>query len=704
MGDCRLFLSPSGSSASSLCGNRAKRGRSSRGSHWIGDQSRGGPSKRRLNRVTTPTLGGVPLKRSPNELYLFRGLRNAFSFFNWFGSAEDEKFCEDIIAHLGDITKMKQLTRSHTNRDMMEGETMKKIFRHILTSSISYRVLNCVSYLISRYKVGRSKLCTLLNELSDEVKEMKDAENFLALHIFFLEDESVALFSMMHIMDFFRSKRRLMEAQDVIRKKIYDQCVNDLIRKKITKYKLFCQRKGIPFLLGDALDKIRLSEKEEDVYFSYDHKEMLRVFIRKISMEKGKGLGDTEMEGSFGEGGDHVGEMDSLRNMGYPSTHHTTEYAAGHTGHHIADETANHTADHVADACAQAEENENLMELKKTYQEIQSFNESIIKHIESKQRLFYFDENEFEFRKHKGKWQDGKHGEEGQHGQDEQDWQDGEELEEEEEDMESIQKRIDSYIHEYTKSKNMSMEQFTNEFVEQADLNFKAFLKGLRLGEGDVTAHDASLEGGSEGDLAAHDASIDGGTAPGLIASTATAGAPRQKDQLTTFKLKKLNEGDTDDSGFQLTDDILYERIRMKMLYLLQKVEYLKFKYQHEIINERYPIEKNEKTVLDVLKYGYKIVVSPDVDNSIFHQNRHVHGDLSSNVFANGVKGDLQEGAVGDAHEECAALRSRSKAQRGSGKVRLKLVSNLFPEPLLELVGNPVFGLTPRTEQYRITL
>ncbi|GAB66199.1 hypothetical protein PCYB_083600, partial [Plasmodium cynomolgi strain B] len=637
MRDCPLFLSPSGGSTSSLCRNREKRWPSSRGSHWIGGQSRGGPSKGRLNRVTTPTLGGVPVKRSPNELYLLRGLKNALGFFNWFGSGENEKFCEDVIAHLGDITKMKQLTRSHTNRNVMEGETMKKIFRHVLTSPISYKILNCVSYLIRRYRVDRSKLCTLLNELSDEVKEMRDAENFLALHIFFLEDESVALFSMMRIIDFFRSKRSLMEAQDIIRKKIYEQCVNDLIRKKVTKYKLFCERKGIPFLLGDALDRIRLNEKEEDVYFSYNQEELLRTFIKKVSFQKGKGLGDAELEENFGEGGGHVGDVNSLGSMGYPSSHPTAEYAAGHT--------ADRTADHTANLTADVEENENLMELKKTYEEIQSFNDSIIKHIESNQRLFYFDENESQFRKHRGKV----NGEKRQGGQDgEEAKEEADEEEEEEEDFESIQKKIDSYIHEYTKSNNMSLEQFTNEFVHQADLNFKKFLKGLRLGE-----VDANVDGGSAGGVTAHNAIENGGSA-------AMVGVPRQKkEQLTTFKLKKLNEGDTNDSGFHLTNDILYERLRMKILFLLQKMEYLKFKYQYEIINERYPIEKNEKTVLDVLKYGYKIVVSPDVDNSIFQQNRHVHGGLSSSVPGNGVKGDLQEGAVGDSHEEDAALRSR---------------------------------------------
>ncbi|ANQ07809.1 Uncharacterized protein PCOAH_00020710 [Plasmodium coatneyi] len=607
-----LFLSrPARGSAFSLCGNGAKRRRSTKGSQWISD-----PSKGKLNRGTTPTLGGVPVRRNPNELYLFRWIRNGFGFFNWFESSENEKFCEDVITHLGDINKMKQLTRSHTNSNVMEGETMKRIFHHVLTSSISYRVLNCVSYLIRHYKVDRSKLCTLLNELSDQVQEMRDAENFLALHLFFLEDESVALFSMVHIIDFFRSKRRLMEAQDVIRKKIYEQCVNDLIRKKVSKYKLFCERKGIPFQLGDALDKIRLREKEEDIYFSYNHEELLRAFVRKVSLEKGKGLGNAELGENFGEGG-YVGDVNRLRNVAsYPRRSHTDEYAAGHisgrTTDQLADRTDDHAAERVADASAQAEENENLMELKKTYEEVQSFNDSIIKHIESNQRLFYFDENESEFRK-QGKQSNGEEAE-----------QQEKEEEEEEEDMESIQKRIDSYIHECTKSKNISMEQFTNEFVQQADVNFQAFLKGLRLGEGDTNIDRESADG-----VTTNNAMENGG-------SVSTGGIPRKKDEITTFKLRKMYEGDkNDDSGFHLTNDILYERLRMRMLHLLQKIEYLKFKYQHDIINERYPIEKNEKTVLDVLKYGYKIVVSPDVDNSIFKQNQHVNGGLPSSVSAN---------------------------------------------------------------------
>ncbi|KJP89660.1 hypothetical protein AK88_00618 [Plasmodium fragile] len=595
------------------------------------------------------------MNRSSNELYLLRGFKNAFGFFNLFGGDDNEQFCEDVIAHLGDITKMKQLTQSHTNRKVMEGETMKKIFRHVLTSSISYRVLNCVSYLIRHYQVDRSKLCTLLNELSDEVKEMRDAENFLALHIFFLADESVALFSMMHIIDFFRSKRKLMEAQDVIRKKIYEQCVNDLIRKKIAKYKLFCERKRITFHLGDALNKIRLNEKEEDIYFSYNHAELLKAFVTKVSVEKGKGLGGAELGENFAGGG-HVGDVHRVGSVAHPSTHHTSEYAAGDVANRTADHTADHTAERVADACAEAEENENLMELKKTYQEIQSFNDSIIKHIESNQRLFYFYENESEFRKRRRQ----ANGEQGQHGNNGEDGAaeeggaaEGGAAEEGEEDMESIQKRVDSYIHEYTKSKNMSMDQFANEFVHQADLNFREFLKGLRLEDGD-----AMEDGGSEEEINSHNAISNEGI-------VSMAGATSQKDQLTTFKLKKIHQGDTNDSGFHLTNDILYERLRMKMLYLLQKTEYLKYKYQHEIINERYPIEKNEKTILDILKYGYKIVVTPDVDNSIFQHNRNVHGgpfSSSSSLSSNGVKGDLREGALsGDAYEDGESLHTTKR-------------------------------------------
>ncbi|CAI7720166.1 conserved Plasmodium protein, unknown function [Plasmodium vivax] len=640
MRDCRLFLSPAGGSESSLCGSRAKRGPPSRGSHGrgaqlSGGQSRGDPSKGRLNRVTTPKFGGVPVKRSPNEIYLFGGLKNVFGLLNWFGSGENEKFCEDVIAHLGDITKMKQLTRSHTSRSVMEGETMKRIFRHVLTSPISYRVLNCVSYLIRRYKVDRSKLCTLLNELSDEVKEMRDAENFLALHTFFLEDQSVALFSLMHVIDFFRSKRRLMEAQDSIRKKIYEQCVNDLIRKKVIKYKLFCERRGIPFLLGDALDKIRLSEKEEDVYFSYDREELSRVFIKRVSTERGRGLGGAELGESWGEGG--PGGL-----SGHPAVEQVAEQAdehvAGRTADHTAGSTANHTADAASDADAQAEENENLMELKKTYQEMQSFNDSIVKYIESNQRLFYFDENEPQVRRRGG-------------GEAERETPLEASTEASaEEDMEAVRKRIDSYIHEHTKSNNMTMEQFANEFVQQADLNFKAFLKGLRLGGADagVAAGGVTAGGVMESGVTSDGVTSDGDVANGGNATP--AGAPRQ-NQLTTFKLKKLNEGDADDSGFHLTNEILYERLRVKMLYFLQKMEHLKFKYQHEIINERYPVEKNEKTVLDVLKFGYKIVVSPDVDNSLFQQNRHVHGGPSASGCADGVERDPHEGE--------AALRRR---------------------------------------------
>lgn len=53
----------------------------------------------------------------------------------------------------------------------------------------------------------------------------------------------------------------------------------------------------------------------------------------------------------------------------------------------------------------------------------------------------------------------------------------------------------------------------------------------------------------------------------------------------------------------------------------------MKYMHQYEILNERYPINKNEKTILDLLKYGYKIDVSPDVDNSMFKKNVNIEKD-----------------------------------------------------------------------------
>ncbi|GAW80686.1 hypothetical protein, conserved [Plasmodium gonderi] len=566
-----------------------------------------------LNEEKIQALHYSTFRKKASAVYLWGRFKNGFDFFGFFKSSHDEvrwmsgtsticKFCENITSNLSDITKVKQVIQLHSDKKILEPGIMKKILLHVVHSTINFKVINSCSYLIQHFKVSKDQICSLMNEISNEVKDRKQAENFLGLHIFFLKDENVSLFSMMHIIDFFRCKQKLMEVICSIKKKIYEQFVNDLIRRKVERYKLFCEQKKIQFHLRDALNKVDLYEKE-DAYFSYDYGEVKNIFNKKLTTEKGREFQGTDMveylrESSNDRGGNNL-QCDS---------------------------------DSGTSPSAEAEDNENLMELKKTYEEIQSFNESIIEHLEPNQHLFYFDENYSDLKINEADVKGKNHSEEGmgkhehEQGQEEVGLKEGEmeegeeEGEEGEEDIESIQKRVDKYIHEYIRDNNMTMEQFSNEFVEQADLNFKMFLKNVRLENkqneiGGVAHGENSFEENSHGWIS-----------KGAVKSCL------QNDEITNFKLRKLHEDNKEDVQFHLTNDVLYERLRKKMLYYLQKIEYLKFKYQYDIINEKYPINKNEKTVLDVLKYGYKIVVSPDVDNSVFHQNQHMYGTASSST------------------------------------------------------------------------
>ncbi|SBS89568.1 conserved Plasmodium protein, unknown function, partial [Plasmodium ovale curtisi] len=396
--------------------------------------------------------------------------------------------------------------------------------------------------------------------------------------------------------------------------RIYEECVNDLVRRKIERHNLFCERKKIKFRLGDALKKLELNVKEDDLYFSYDYKDLLKIFERRIG----------EMARSRKEK-DILGEDRSLhvqRNAEDITVESTGEIAGGSEGIRVDGSSrdrigkfpggsARGSAGESSDESIDVENNENLKELKKTYEEVQSFNDSIIRFIDTNQRLYYFDDNEYEFSK-RGKKEHSRLENQGE-GSDEEDIARVEGTADVgEEDVVAMKKSVDEYIQKFTRENNASVDQLKNLFIEQADINFKKFLNNLNLdnfrkeNEGKKT----ELNTGEEANLDAEEkVKLDTG---GEIVEEL-----HQSNEITNFCLKQLNKSDEE---FNLTNDIMYERLRVKVLYYIQKIEYLKFKYQYDIINERYPITKNEKTILDILKYGYRIVVSPDVDNSIFHK------------------------------------------------------------------------------------
>ncbi|SBT34898.1 conserved Plasmodium protein, unknown function [Plasmodium ovale wallikeri] len=539
-----------------------------------------------------------------------------------------QKFCEEIILNLSDITKIRQLTQKRQNKTL-EKENVKKIFLHGIFSSINFKTLNSISYLLGQFDVERATICSVLNEVSEDVHEVKHAENFLALHFFLLKDEDVAgkkkkkkvhkwtrgetlrTGNILHIVHLSPDALPFSFLQIG---RIYEECVNDLMRRKIERYNLYCERKKIQFRVGDALKKLELNVKEDDLYFSYDYKDLLKIFERRIG----------EVARSR-KGNDILGEDRSLhvqRNAEDIAMENAGEIAGGSESIRMDDSSrdrigkvpggsARGSPGESSDESIDVENNENLKELKKTYEEVQSFNDSIIRFIDTNQRLYYFDDNEYEFSKRGKKEYSSLENQ-------------GEEADEEdiarmegttdvgEEDVVAMKKSVDEYIQKFTRENNASVDQLKNLFIEQADINFKKFLNNLNLdnvrkeNEGKKT----ELNTGEEAKLDAEEKTkLDAG---GEIVEDL-----HQSNEITNFCLKQLNKSDEE---FNLTNDIMYERLRVKVLYYIQKIEYLKFKYQYDIINERYPINKNEKTILDILKYGYRIVVSPDVDNSIFHK------------------------------------------------------------------------------------
>ncbi|SBS84778.1 conserved Plasmodium protein, unknown function [Plasmodium malariae] len=499
--------------------------------------------------------------------------------------ADDKR---SIISNINDLAAIKQIVQNEEKKEL-EKENMKKILQHAVFSRITFKIINSISYLVKHFDVDKALICSILNDIGEHVKEPKEAESFLALHFFLLKDEDIELFSMVHIIDFFKSKQKLMETIQNIKRRIYEECVNELVRRQLDRYSLFCKKKKIKYDIKDAMNKIELHVKDEELYFSYDYKDLLKLFEKSIEIEKSKG------------------SKDIIR--GYVNS----SSMEGHKESNVVNVSIDDNTD------VNVDDNENLKELRKTYEELQSFNDSIIRFIDTDQELYYFDENEYSFRNRRKKassydddrcgkpYEDNKYDNqyEDQYGDQYDDKyadQDDDPYGDEDRDrVKAVQKNIDEYIEKCTREKNMSIEDIKNEFIEQADMNFKKFMESIKLDE-NANETEASI-------------------APTTIVKEKKKNPDKttsSTNEITNFKLKKIS---TNEEDINLTNDILYERLRIKVLYYLQKMEYLKFKYQYDIINERYPINKNEKTVLDVLKYNYKLVVAPHIDNSIFHKD-----------------------------------------------------------------------------------
>ncbi|CRG99793.1 conserved Plasmodium protein, unknown function [Plasmodium relictum] len=467
--------------------------------------------QKKINIKTKFTI--ISFRKINKTLFLFDKLKNCIFFYRYLKNSKDERFFEDVILNMNDLMKIKQLSNNKKNKEL-EKESIKKLLIHAIFSRVNFKIINSLSYLIKHFEIDKELIGSIFNEISEKVKEKKFAENFLTLHFFLLKDEDIQIFSIINIIDFFKTKQNALETIQRIKSRIYEECVNDIIRKKIERYNLFCERKKIKFNLIDAMKKVELNLKD-DLYFNYDD-DLLKIFEKKINIEKMK-------------------RNDSLR------------------------EKLNIPLEEKIDENLDIPDDENLKELKETYEELQNFKDSIFQFIEEDQDFFYYDDQTNINKETNKKFN-------------------------EEEEL-KMQKSIDDYIHKYTKDFNKSIEQFKNDFIEQADLNFKNFVNNLKLDD----------------------------------IEKKRKGINFSNSEITNFELKKLNKSDED---LKITNDLIYERLRIKLIYYIQKIEYIKFKYQYEIINEKFPINKNEKTVLDILKYGYKIVVCPEVDNSIFQKEQ----------------------------------------------------------------------------------
>ncbi|ETW32359.1 hypothetical protein PFFCH_00196 [Plasmodium falciparum FCH/4] len=542
-------------------------------------------------------------KKQKKPLFLFENLKKGFSFLGFWRNQYDQKYIDDVISNINNLTRIKQVTHKKKSNEFTK-ENIKQILLHCVFSKIDFKIINNLSYIIKHFQMSNITVHSILNQISEKVKEKKDAENYLALHLFLLKDENITLFSMMHIMDFFKSKQKVIECIRDIKKRIYEECVGDLIRKKIERYNLYCEKKKIKFHMKDAIKKMEINMKDDDLYFNYHYDELLRCFTMKLNIERNN-------KNIIRSNYDNINNDISIDKDMYMNNP-------------IDVNINNISLDEKIKEQFENPDDENLKELKDTYEQFQLFNDNIIKYIEEDQPLYNINDNSnindnnnnINTMKNEHKIKD-------TYNDDDDDDYDYEK----EEDL-VIQKNIDDYIYKNTIGMNKSLEEFKNQFIEQADIEFQNFLSNVNLDQhGRVKSNDENTKSTEH---IKNKNTINKGYDTELIQNQMENNFIKKNidnnisndisnNEINIIKLKKLNQSDED---INLTSDLIYERLRTKVLWYIQKIEYLKFKYQYDIINEQYPIIKNEKTVLDLLNYGYKIVMSPDVDNSLFEKTK----------------------------------------------------------------------------------
>ncbi|SOV20882.1 conserved Plasmodium protein, unknown function [Plasmodium sp. DRC-Itaito] len=558
--------------------------------------------------INRSRIKNVSLKKEKKPLFLFENLKKGFSFLGFWRNKYDQKYIDDVTSNINNLIRIKQVTQKKKSNELTI-ENIKQILLRCVFSKIDFKIINSLSYIIKHFQMSNTTVHSILNQISEKVKEKKDAENYLALHLFLLKDENITLFSMMHIMDFFKSKQKVVECIRDIKRSIYEECVGDLIRKKIERYNLYCEKKKIKFNMKDAIKKMELNIKDDDLYFHYDYNELLRCFTMRLNMERNNNK--NKIRSNY----DNINidkDMDMNNNID------------GNINNISLDEKIKEQFEDPDD--------ENLKELKVTYEEFQLFNDNIIKYIEEDQQLYNINSNNINSNnnnninriKNKNKIKENNNN--GNSG-DSDDYYDDYNYEKEEDLV--IQKNIDDYIYKNTTGMNKSLEEFKNQFIEQADIEFKNFLSNVNLDQhGNVKRNDENTK---NSDHIKNRNTINKDHDTDLILQHQKEDNFLKKNiennmtndindnEINMIQLKKLNRSDED---INLTSDLIYERIRTKLLWYIQKIEYLKFKYQYDIINEQFPIIKNEKTVLDLLNYGYKIVMAPDVDNSLFEKTK----------------------------------------------------------------------------------
>lgn len=277
---------------------------------------------------------------------------------------------------------------------------------------------------------------------------------------------------------------------------IYDECVNDLVRKKIERYNIFCERTNIKYNLEDALKKIKLNIHEDDIYFNYDYKYLLKIFEKKT--KRYDGIGTVK---------DEISVM--------PDQGKVDEYI-------------------------DVESSEYLKELKKAYEKLHSFNDSIVEHIESDQNLFYFNDNEYMINKNKNKninkYEQNNNIKETKN----------EEEEDDDEDTIAMKKNIDDYIESYKRNNNSSVENLKNEFVEQADIDFKNFLETVNLDNSAQEENEINLKTLSKSNKHMIE---------DFDADLYENSQNKSREEVTNFRLKQLNQSD---EALNITNDIFW--------------------------------------------------------------------------------------------------------------------------------------------------